>query len=88
MKVNIFWFRRDLRLDDNIALTQALKFKNVLPIFIFDSSILNKLEKDDSRISFIHSLLTNINKSLNEYKSGLLTYYGNPLTSGKNYFRV
>ena len=54
MKVNIFWFRRDLRLEDNTALTQALKCKNVLPIFIFDSSILNKLEKDDSRISFIH----------------------------------
>ena len=83
MKVNIFWFRRDLRLDDNIALTQALKCKNVLPIFIFDSSILNKLEKDDSRISFIHTLLTNINKSLNEYKSGLLTYYGNPLSIWK-----
>ena len=83
MKVNIFWFRRDLRLDDNTALTQALKCKNVLPIFIFDSSILNKLEKDDSRISFIHSLLTNINKSLNEYKSSLLTYYGNPLSIWK-----
>ena len=44
MKINIFWFRRDLRLDDNTALYNALRKKKVLPIFIFDSLILNKLE--------------------------------------------
>ena len=41
-KVSIFWFRRDLRLEDNIGLTQALSSGfPVLPIFIFDTAILN-----------------------------------------------
>ena len=44
-EVNIFWFRRDLRLTDNTALIQALKLNNVKPIFIFDSDILTELER-------------------------------------------
>ena len=79
MKINIFWFRRDLRLEDNTALNNALKQKNVLPIFIFDSSILNELEKNDSRISFIHSLLIKINLKLKKHRSSILSYYGDPL---------
>jgi deoxyribodipyrimidine photo-lyase len=54
--INIFWFRRDLRLEDNAALYHALeKGKPVLPIFIFDRAILDELEnKNDSRVNFIH----------------------------------
>ena len=44
-KVKLFWFRRDLRLDDNAGLYHALKRGlPVLPIFIFDKNILEKLE--------------------------------------------
>ena len=49
------------------------------PIFIFDDLILNKLEKNDSRLTFIHSLLLQINKVLNKYDSSVFCYYGNPL---------
>ena len=57
--VNIFWFRRDLRLTDNAGLYQALKSdKPVLPIFIFDKNILEKLaDKADRRVAFIHAAL-------------------------------
>ena len=49
--INLFWFRRDLRLDDNVGFFNALKSKNpVLPIFIFDSEILDKLPKNDARV--------------------------------------
>ena len=52
--VSIFWFRRDLRLHDNHGLYEALKQKKaVLPIFIFDSSILESLPKNDARVEFI-----------------------------------
>ena len=55
-KIAIFWFRRDLRLDDNSALAAALKSGlPVLPVFIFDPNILEKLKlKDDRRITFIY----------------------------------
>ncbi len=78
MKINLFWFRRDLRLIDNTALIEALKEKNVKPIFIFDTAILNNLEKDDPRLSFIHSLITSINTTLKKHQSGVFCYHGSP----------
>ena len=63
--MNVFWFRRDLRLDDNAGLFLALQqIEGVLPIFIFDTSILNQLPKDDARVSFIHEQLENIQRQL------------------------
>lgn len=79
-KINIFWFRRDLRLNDNIGLHYALQDgKAVLPIFIFDKNILDKLEdKDDARVNFLHDRITEISKQLQKYGSSLRVFYGNP----------
>ncbi len=83
-KINIFWFRRDLRLNDNHGLFQALKKGNVLPVFIFDKHILNKLEsKDDLRISFIYHELKNLKQKLEAHKSTLVVIYDNPLDAFK-----
>ncbi|HMQ78163.1 MAG TPA: deoxyribodipyrimidine photo-lyase [Ignavibacteria bacterium] len=79
-KINIFWFRRDLRLEDNTGLYHALKAGiPVLPIFIFDTEILDKLEnKLDARVEFIHNALTEIDTELRKYNSSLLTLAGKP----------
>ena len=67
-KISIFWFRRDLRLTDNRALYEALKADlPVLPIFIFDTNIIDELPKNDSRISFIYNLLNSIATQLKQY---------------------
>ncbi|MDP9048902.1 MAG: deoxyribodipyrimidine photo-lyase, partial [Bacteroidota bacterium] len=57
--VSIFWFRRDLRLEDNAGLYHALKSgRPVLPVFIFDREILGQLQdKDDARVTFIHQTI-------------------------------
>jgi deoxyribodipyrimidine photo-lyase len=75
--VNLFWFRRDLRLEDNAGLYQALKSGiPVLPVFIFDKDILDKLEdKDDKRVAFIHMVLENIQSQLNGAGSTLLVLH-------------
>lgn len=80
-EVTIFWFRRDLRLHDNAGLYHALKeCKNVLPLFIFDTVILDKLEdKDDKRVEFIHQSLELVKKELEEMGSTLAVLYGNPV---------
>ena len=55
MKRSIFWFRRDLRLEDNTALNEALQSDfPVMPVFIFDRQILQELPVDDARVSFIY----------------------------------
>lgn len=79
-KISIFWFRRDLRLHDNAGLYHALKSGNpVLPIFIFDKNILDKLEdKKDRRVAFIHNILSEIQTELNQFGASLLVKYGTP----------
>ncbi|AZA92815.1 deoxyribodipyrimidine photo-lyase [Chryseobacterium nematophagum] len=79
--INIFWFRRDLRLEDNAGLHHALKAgQSVMPIFIFDTEILNQLQdKSDKRVDYIQQALNDLDKELKAYKSGLKTYYGKPL---------
>jgi deoxyribodipyrimidine photo-lyase len=80
-KVNIFWFRRDLRLNDNAGLYHALKSgKPVVPVFILDSEILDKLEnKEDRRVEFIHKSLLDLQELLVEMKSSLHVFSGKPL---------
>lgn len=77
---SVFWFRRDLRLEDNHGLFQALKSGlPVLPVFIFDTFILDKLEnKQDKRLQFIHSTLNLMHKKLKQAGSGLRFYHGTP----------
>ncbi|TAG53891.1 MAG: deoxyribodipyrimidine photo-lyase [Cytophagales bacterium] len=79
-KIVIFWFRRDLRLDDNAGLYHALKSGlKVLPIFIFDENILHKLDsKNDARVDFIYKCLDKINKKLTEFNSSILVKIGKP----------
>lgn len=80
-KVSFFWFRRDLRLNDNTGLIAALKAsQNVQPIFIFDETILDGLPKDDARVNFIWNALNNINVALKEQGASLLIKQGNPIT--------
>lgn len=77
--MNIFWFRRDLRLDDNVGLFHALNSsEEVLPIFIFDESILSQLEKKDARVTFIHEQLQHIQSQLQAIGKSLAVFYGKP----------
>ncbi len=80
-KISIFWFRRDLRLEDNVGLCQALASGfAVFPIFIFDETILEQLEdKKDRRVDYIHQALSAINLELKKYGSKLTSFYGKPL---------
>lgn len=79
-KVTLFWFRRDLRLEDNAGLYHALKKEqNVLPLFIFDTDILEKLEqKADKRVDLIHQVILRMAEQLKEMGTSLLVMSGRP----------
>lgn len=79
-KISVCWFRRDLRLHDNAALYHALKSDyKVLPLFIFDRNILDKLEeKADRRVEFIHEAIHEMQDKLNELGSAMMVKYGKP----------
>mgnify|MGYP000091337928 FL=1 len=78
--MNIFWFRRDLRLEDNAGLYHALRGDEpVLPLFIFDKNILDKLEERcDARVHFIHTTILELQAQLKAFGSTILVKYGNP----------
>jgi len=80
MKRSIFWFRRDLRLEDNTALYHALKSGlPVMPVFIFDQNILDELPEDDARVSFIFNTLRSMNTKLLEKGSSIQIFRGDPV---------
>jgi deoxyribodipyrimidine photo-lyase len=80
MTTAIFWHRRDLRIEDNAGLYYALKnSKQVIPIFIFDSEILSKLNSNDQRVMYIHQEIDKIKKEYQNYGSDLHVFFGNPI---------
>ena len=83
-KINIFWFRRDLRLDDNTALSRAIaSHLPVMPLFIFDTNITDELPATDPRITFIYEALYSINNQLAAHNSSILIMKGDPQSSWK-----
>lgn len=84
-EISICWFRRDLRLDDQAALFHALKSGTpVLAVFIFDQSILDRLEnKQDKRVVFIYEQIGKLQKQLMELGSSMLCYYDTPINAWK-----
>lgn len=79
-KVSIIWFRRDLRLTDNAALYHALLSGHpVVPVFIFDTHILNDLEnRADRRVAFIHDAIMAMQAQLLTMGSTMEVHYGTP----------
>lgn len=86
MKKAIFWFRRDLRLEDNKGLFHALNSGNkVIPIFIFDKNILkNFSDPYDLRVKFIFERIKNLQNILASYGSDLKIFYSNPIEAFKS----
>ena len=78
-KITLFWFRRDLRIEDNCGLFHALNGKNkVLPIFIFDKEILKKLPKQDARLEMILMSLNTIDLAMKAKKCSVGKFHGTP----------
>jgi len=80
-KISLFWFRRDLRLQDNAGLYAALKAGfPVLPVFVFDTEILDKLEdKADARVTFIHQCIEELKSQLQAIGSDMRVLYGSSM---------
>lgn len=85
--VALCWFRRDLRLEDNAAFYYALKSGlPVVPVFVFDRTILDKLEdRDDARVSFIWQIIIELNSQLAQHGSTMDVFYGTSTEAHKHW---
>jgi deoxyribodipyrimidine photo-lyase len=79
-KVNVFWYRRDLRIDDNHGFFEALNAGlPVVPVFIFDPVILAQFPNpSDARLTFIHRCLANLDYEFRKFNSSLQVYFSSP----------
>lgn len=76
MKIDITWFRRDLRVKDNPVL--SFPELPVLPIFIFDKNILKDLPKNDKRLTFVFDNVLKLKNDLKKLGLDLAIFYGEP----------
>ncbi len=75
----IFWHRRDLRISDNHGLfTANSDFKEIIPVFIFDVNILEKLKSYDARVTFIHENIVDLASKYENHGNQLEVFFGNP----------
>ncbi len=80
MKRVAFWFRRDLRIEDNCALYHAINSgAEIIPVFIFDSNIIDELPRNDARITFIYQQLTKLNTIFQDMGGGMNVHIGDPV---------
>ncbi|MCF8335665.1 MAG: DNA photolyase family protein [Bacteroidales bacterium] len=87
-KITIFWFRRDLRWDDNCGLYHALKEnERVLPIFIFDTDILDTLDHYDGRVEFIFKRVKQLKANLEKQGASLKILHGKPFDQFRGLIR-
>ena len=79
--VVLFWYRRDLRLHDNAGLYHALRSGHrVIPVFIFDRNILDRLDDPrDRRVAFIHQTVREMQDALRTLGTSMVVRYGFPL---------
>lgn len=77
---SLFWHRRDLRILDNVGVYKALSNEKVVQaIFIFDTTILSKLPKNDQRVIFIYQEIERLKAEYKSHGSDLLVFHGNPI---------
>ena len=81
----IVWFRQDLRLHDNEALTDALKSgEEVIPVYVFDERVFKEKSRfgfrktEKYRARFILESVADLRKSLKALGSDLIVRVGKP----------
>ena len=75
-ELSIHWFRQDLRISDNPALTSATHLGEVFPVYIFDTVNSGEYPMGAVQKIWLHYSLKALNKALG---GKLLVYSGDPL---------
>jgi deoxyribodipyrimidine photo-lyase len=76
----IVWFRRDLRLNDHLALHAAVRRgQRIVPLFIFDDGILASDRVGAPRLDFMLAALRSLDADLRAFGARLIVRRGEPL---------
>jgi len=79
-KVALYWFRRAVRLTDNVSLTEAVQNSNhIVPVFILDPAILTHSSTGFTRTKFLFEALADVDANLRRQGGRLIVRYGKPV---------
>lgn len=91
-QANIFWFKRDLRLSDNLALSQCIKnSQNLILLYIYEPILLNDNHYSDRHFNFIKESIQDLNNQLKDCKSRVYTLTGDAIEIFKklnNFYQI
>ena len=73
--INVFWFKRDLRLIDNQALIEAVNSKtSLLLLYLFEPKLIDDNHTSKRHLNFIKQSLFDINNLLKKFKTRIHIY--------------
>ena len=76
-KINIFWFKRDLRIIDNVGLYDSVKSKYpTLLIYVFEPVIINEDHYHNRHDNFVKQSLIELNNNFDSYKTKIHVFEG------------
>jgi deoxyribodipyrimidine photo-lyase len=76
MKLGVVWFKRDLRVFDHAPLVEAAKHRQVLPLYIYEPTLIRAPDYATQHICFINECLVDLDQALSARGSPLLAQYG------------
>ena len=77
--LTIYWFRNDLRIKDNAALSFASQHDNSAAIYIYDTEVILKEDFSQLHLDFINDSLLELRHYFNSKGSSLNIFHGNAL---------
>ena len=75
--INILWFKKDLRIEENEALYESLKDNDILPIYIFEIEVCNQKTHSRRQWQFCKESGLDLRNSLKEIVQPLIIRTGN-----------
>ena len=74
--VNVVWFKRDLRVTDHAPLAQACALGPVLPLYVYEPSLIAQPDVSAQQVAFINECLPPLDVDLNAVGLKLITRVG------------
>lgn len=91
-EISVVWLKRDLRLQDNEAIYNALQSKRrILFLYVFESSLIDDPHYSERHWSFIKQSLVDINNDLANYNTKVLAVTSEVVTvfnQLQNYYKI
>jgi deoxyribodipyrimidine photo-lyase len=77
--IQIVWFKRDLRIEDHAPLCSAIEKGRVMPIYIFEPSVMGHADYSARQLEFIRESLLELQNQFHEIGLTLRIFHGEAL---------